>query len=412
MNTAIVVLHALKDTCGLHCLVALHLAGPRPVTQQTLMSLTGFDDAAVHRGLHKLLALGLVTCAGRKHLTAWELTPAAATLPLRLAPPAPPAPPAAPEPPAPSRGFPNRESDAPRVVVVEKEQRDTHILSTLPARSQATTTGRRPATAPSRQPARASPPPPASRPPPTDPHIAQLQQVFSHANVWPGGRAELAQALAAADGPRWVRQSLAWLCYAVRECAHMQVGAVVYPALRDRVDPAPEHLPPEELDFAAALQWALRGGREAGEYANELEGEPAEAAEPDEQAAPRDAARPTADAEPQPERRPAPDASQPPARLAPEPPAPAARASPDPLLAELLADLQAESAPGTRAHVDFWLRGARLEPTGPAAWRLTVRAPLVRDWVNNRLRQRLAGMLARRLRQPVNLAVEVDALPP
>ena len=64
MNTPALLLHALKGTCALNCLAALHLAGPLPVTQRVIMDLTGFDDRAVSKGLNTLLVLDLATCTG------------------------------------------------------------------------------------------------------------------------------------------------------------------------------------------------------------------------------------------------------------------------------------------------------------------------------------------------------------
>ena len=86
MNASALLLLALKGTCALNCLAALHLAGPLPVTQRTIMDLTGFDDAAVSKGLNTLRVLGLVTCTGDKHRTAWQLSPAAQRLHLPLHP--------------------------------------------------------------------------------------------------------------------------------------------------------------------------------------------------------------------------------------------------------------------------------------------------------------------------------------
>ena len=84
INPAALFMHALKETCALHCLLALHIAGPLPVTQQTVMDITGFEDAAVRKGLQKLLVLGLAQCTGDKHHTAWRLTSGAVNLPLPL----------------------------------------------------------------------------------------------------------------------------------------------------------------------------------------------------------------------------------------------------------------------------------------------------------------------------------------
>src|SRR5713101_3195557 len=77
-------MHALKETCALHCLLALHIAGPLPVTQQVVIDITGFDDAAVRKGLQKLLVLGLAECTGEKYHTAWQLSSGAQNLPLPL----------------------------------------------------------------------------------------------------------------------------------------------------------------------------------------------------------------------------------------------------------------------------------------------------------------------------------------
>src|SRR5262249_1334174 len=86
MHTSALLLHALKGTCALNCLAALHLAGPRPVPQRIVMALTGFDDRAVRKGLHTLLVLGLVPCTGDAHHTGWQLAEAALDLSMPLAP--------------------------------------------------------------------------------------------------------------------------------------------------------------------------------------------------------------------------------------------------------------------------------------------------------------------------------------
>src|SRR5215468_3613765 len=84
MNTPALLLRALKGTCALNCLAALHLAGPLPVTQRVVMDLTGYDDGAVRKGLSTLLTLGLVVCSGDRRRTAWQLAPTAAALPLPI----------------------------------------------------------------------------------------------------------------------------------------------------------------------------------------------------------------------------------------------------------------------------------------------------------------------------------------
>ncbi len=117
MNPSILLLRALKGTCALNCLAALHLAGPLPVSQRTIMDLTGYDDGAVNRGLHTLLVLGLATSTGRDRHTAWQLAPAATRLPppfnLFLASPE------------------NRESD-PFFKEEEEEQEERNITSLYP----------------------------------------------------------------------------------------------------------------------------------------------------------------------------------------------------------------------------------------------------------------------------------------
>src|SRR5256885_10341052 len=80
MKPSAAFLLALKGTCALNCLAALHLAGPLPVTQRTIMTLTGFDDAAVSKGLNTLRVLGLATCTGDRHHSAWRLARAAQRL--------------------------------------------------------------------------------------------------------------------------------------------------------------------------------------------------------------------------------------------------------------------------------------------------------------------------------------------
>jgi len=72
-----------------------------------------------------------------------------------------------------------------------------------------------------------------------------------------------------------------------------------------------------------------------------------------------------------------------------------------------LARLQAESP---RAQLEHWLRGARLLALGPGAWQLAVAKPLARDWVDNRLRERLNKLLGEMLEQ--RLTLEISTGPP
>jgi hypothetical protein len=478
MNSAILVMHALKETCALHCLVALHLAGPHPVTQRTVMTITGFDDGAVHRGLHKLLALGLVTCTGQRHHTAWRLAPAAAQLPLGLAvapiedaaapadpspPPALPAPgpapvttsadssppvappvlaspqpldpaarPAAGEftpahpppalaPPHPlgAAALPAAATPAARPLPRRARKRPRPAVDSAPPLQPRTPPAAESTSTPIPQPADFAPRPPfpipplaesaperekgdlinlkeqatesnrltpssnslssGSRPPSSgvagppapaaDALRASLHAVFHRAGIWPGGRAKLARELAAA-GPHWLDQALGWLCYAVRCFPQMATGAVVYPALRDRLALAPDYLPPPGLSFEAALEWAARGGLDEPAYANDDDRPPAAALISDFQ----------------------------PAAAADQP------STADPWAATL-ARLRAERG---GPQLDPWFKGARLQPAGPGAWRLLVATPQARDWISNRLRGRLARLLGEGLGAPVELEIALD----
>ncbi len=519
MNTTVMVMHALKETCALHCLVALHLAGPGPVTQQTVMALTGFEDSAVHRGLHKLRALGLATCTGQRHHTGWQLAPAAAELKLGLPPPLPPqaVPPARPPLPAPPDSAPaepvptapaasapgpsaaapaQRESETPtpqRAIPARRESIASAVSTPIPARQESTSPAaqqnpirresiasavstpipaRQESTSPAAQqnpirresiasaastpiPARQESTSPAARHPiparresisaasTPNPvqresaperesgeslilkdqklHQSQLHQIFHHAKIWPGGRAQLARALAQEGGPHWVGQALGWLCYAVQCLPAMNTGAVLFSALRDRLEIAPEFLPPPDLPFAAALAWAARGGEEALGYANEPgeagdsgeghkgykgyegrgdAGETGDAREGHKGSEGHEGNEGRGDSG---DSRDPGDANVAAGRAA----GPAEGAASGPAAgvgpwAAVLARLRAES-PGGQVHP--WVAGAKLAAAGPGAWRLVVKDRQARDWINNRLRERLANLLGEVLGEGVGLEV-------
>jgi hypothetical protein len=250
---AILFMHAMHDTCALHCLLALHIAGPLPVTQQVIMDITCFDDAAVRKGLGKLLALGLVTCTGQKHRTAWELSPAVRALPLPFQWPA---------------SIPaNVESvDTP---VIEPGSQIIDMDSDIHADP-------RPAAPDEGEPEPGdSPRAPAAEPAPADAALrAQFYAAFEEAGIWLQLRRPLADALLAEDGPRWLAHTLGWLCYAARRLPHMQRGAVVYISLRDRLPCDSAYQPPPDLPFADALAWAARGGEAEEPPLPELPDEP------------------------------------------------------------------------------------------------------------------------------------------
>jgi hypothetical protein len=279
VNTPALLLHALKGTCALNCLAALHLAGPLPVTQRVIMDLTGFDDRAVSKGLNTLLVLDLATCTGGRHRTAWQLAPAAQRLPLPL------------HPFLSSRL--NVDSEA--LLKEEEEDKEREISDTLdsstlvqasnplfaesaptphpaPTKSHFPTLPRsRPlGAAPLLSSDRKSPREPASTPLKTLESLSlrggvglrsEFYAAFEAANVYLQFRRPLADALIAGDdGPAWLRQTLGWICYAQRRLSHVKQGAVVYISLRDRLPCDPAYLPPSELPFDLALAWALRGG--------------------------------------------------------------------------------------------------------------------------------------------------------
>jgi hypothetical protein len=298
MNPSTLLLLALKGTCALNCLAALHLAGPLPVAQRTIMDLTGFDDAAVSKGLATLRVLGLVTCTGDKHRTAWALSPAARNLPVPLEPFL-----ASPdnldsevlkeEEEELSTDETNNPIDSSSILEPPNPQNPESDPSVLPAGNQQSSSPELPA---NNLKSSASPAPgqfvesgptgsaltqgasdlhPAgvshsSPPGQKAPHSrrradralrSQFYAAFEAAGIYLQFRRPLADALLAAeDGPAWLRQTLGWLCYAERRLPHVKRGAVVYISLRDRLPCDPAYLPPPELPFDAALAWALRAG--------------------------------------------------------------------------------------------------------------------------------------------------------
>jgi hypothetical protein len=226
---------------------------------------------------------------------------------------------------------------------------------------------------------------------------AQLLTVFSRAHIWPGLRRKLSDELLAEDGPGWLRQSLGWICCAVRRFPRMELGAVVYPALRDRLPVDAEFLPPPELDFDHALAWAECGGQPTPDYTNAApdDGPSAVAYTPTHlhTYAPTHPALPSRPAVPS----------------RPQPHTPLHTYTPTDLHTALWLSaqsrLQAEM-PGP-ALAD-WLRGARLDPLGPGRYRLSVPTPQARDWLANRLRQRLVASLSAVAGQAIELDIEVD----
>jgi hypothetical protein len=218
-----------------------------------------------------------------------------------------------------------------------------------------------------------------------------LLAVMAKAHVWPNSRAKLADELVREDGAGWVRQALGWLCYGVKRFGHWDIGAVVYPALRDRLLVEPAHLPPEGLGFAAALAWAEAGGEAGPRYANEEEsGQAAAGSGQHGRETDGCAGRHSTGAEG--------------GRRTDEGRRPEADSGSDSgsegddgqggvearVWARAQARLQAE-LPG--AAVGLWLRGARVSALGEGRWRLTVPTPQARDWLNNRLRERLERAL-------------------
>ena len=246
MHIPTLLLHALKGTCALNCLAALHLAGPRPVTQRAVMDLTGFEDRAVRKGLHTLLALGLVTCTGERHHTAWQLAPAAEALSAPLA-----------------NLLPNPQNAEARVLKEEEREKEREKeLFNLADSSFEGVQGESAKNADSgsgRQTAQAR----ALR--------QQFYAAFEAGEIYLQFRRGLADSLLTDDGAAWLRQTLGWICYAQRRLPHIKRGAVVYISLRDRLPCDPAYLPPPGLAFEAALAWAARGG--------EAEPEPADAEE-------------------------------------------------------------------------------------------------------------------------------------
>jgi hypothetical protein len=452
MNTAVMFMHALKETCALHCLLALQIAGPGPVTQKAVMAVTGFDDGAVSKGLQKLLALGLVTCSGEGYRTGWRLAGGRKGLPWEV---------------EGREGEGNegngevrelgtqgaegleragenagkgdakalageghegeddaqREEEIPQkaesgAAAVVKEEEELEDPPGIEARGEAEKSkraihvsslgggqqGRRRR----RQRERAA----------SEVVIeakgaaggkaaeqravrAKLLAVMAKAHVWPNLRRTLAEALAREDGEGWLRQALGWMCYGVRRFPRWDIGAVVYPALRDRLLVEPAFLPPEGLGFEAALAWAEAGGEDAARYTNQEIGrqpavsgrqEASETTDPpahsqatgSQPATDKSGGQPAAGSR---HARPAAGA-QPPARQAGgRPEDEGIRTTIEALIwARAQARLKAE-LPG--AAVGLWLRGARLSALGEGRWGLTVPTPQARDWLSHQLRERL-----------------------
>ena len=357
MNPSALLLLALKGTCALNCLAALHLAGPLPVTQRVIMDLTGFDDAAVSKGLATLRVLGLAICTGDRRRTAWQLAPAALGLPLPL---------------GPLVSSPDI-LDSASLKEEEKEQEriNTHAFDSLfllaapnPRHPESDAL---PADAPADRPPDDLDSPaqpgtaPATAPPAHQKALrAQLYAAFEAAGIYLQFRRPLADALLREDGPAGLRQTLGWLCYAQRRLPHVQRGAVVYISLRDGLPCDSAYLPPPALPFEAALAWALRGG----------EDEPDEAGE---------------------------DADDDQALMVAEVPA-----SPeDDLWRALIARLAGELSP---AVIDAQLRPARLLSLGAERCLIGAPTPQSRDW----LRTRLAAVLARALSELTGRALAVE----
>ena len=421
MNTPALLLHALKGTCALNCLAALHLAGPLPVTQRVIMDLTGFDDRAVSKGLNTLLVLDLATCTGGRHRTSWQLAPAAQRLPLPLHP-----------------FLSSRLNVDSQALLKEEEDKERQISDTLdsstlvqasnPAFAESAPT-LHPAPTKSFVPtlARASAPPLLSsdRKSPQEPastHLtcpttgagetlespapghsrglsprplrtargvsggvglrSEFYAAFEAANVYLQFRRPLADALIAGDdGPAWLRQTLGWLCYAQRRLPHVKQGAVVYISLRDRLPCDPAYLPPPELPFDLALAWALRGG----------EAEPEAVADTNDENDINDINDDNDDKNKNAHRTlRAPEAQ----RVLPGPEEPLWRAVIERLARELPA-----------AVIDSQLRPARLVSLDGDRCRIAAPTPQSRDW----LQTRLAGVLARAVCELTGrvLAIEV-----
>ncbi|MCC6191213.1 MAG: hypothetical protein IT318_19500 [Anaerolineales bacterium] len=429
MNAAILFMHALKETCALHCLLALHIAGPLPVTQRTVMAITGFDDEAVRKGLNKLQALGLAVCSGQRQQTGWQLAPGARQLPLGgIVPAKPELEPALKE--EGCEGIEGGEgSEAIKEIealeltqsslVGDGEAEKQAALGGTAAGAQAAVemglaggTGRRagpkpaasrPArgvvnTPPSKSAAKPRPPSGAGAKPrtpgrgaaarpapetgtpanPADRTLrAQLLTVMARAHVWPNLRLGLADELLAEDGAGWVRQALGWVCYGVRRFPRWDLGAVVYPALRDRLPVDPDYWPPPELEFAAALAWAEAGGEPGPGYANAAQHAPGPPAAEDERPEPGRAAGAAGPQTPE-----------------------------DGLWQQARARLLAEM-PG--APLESWLSGARLEARGAGRYRLAVPTPRARDWLSNRLQARLEQALGAAAGEAVELEIVLPA---
>ena len=250
MHPSTLLLHALKGTCALNCLAALHLAGPDPVTQRAVTELTGFEERAVRKGLQTLLVLGLVTCTGDQHHTAWQLAPAAAGLSGPLA-----------------ALLPNPQNADSRLIKEEEEKEKEKETSILLDSSFEEVAGENAQNADAGgERARAA----------QQARRQQFYAAFEAAEIYLQFRRGLADSLLRDEGAAWLRQTLGWICYAQRRLPHVKRGAVVYISLRDRLPCDPAYLPPPELAFEAALAWAARGGEAEPEPAGD--GEPEAAA--------------------------------------------------------------------------------------------------------------------------------------
>jgi hypothetical protein len=186
----------------------------------------------------------------------------------------------------------------------------------------------------------------------------QFLTAFYRAGIYVWCRRRLADQLLAEDGPRWLRVTLGWICYAVREAGYGPKGGLIYAHLRDGLLCDPEYLPPPEMAFEAALEWALRGGLDEPEPWPASDGPAGNDTDDD-------------------------AASGPPgAQLDGAGEAGGQAAAPEHALWQAaLAQLKAQLPPNARRQ----LRGTRLLPSEDGAWTVWVPAAHSRDWLANRL---------------------------